>query len=319
MINAEGQKIKKAWLWKYNGMSNEEICARLVKMGVNMYKQKATKIFKNPFYCGLIAHGILDGRVVDGKQEPMVSKEIFFKINEISRNNTRFGVPHKKESEEMPLKVFAKCEACNMGMTGYIVKKKNLYYYKCRKNGCNCNKSVKGLHQLFLNEFARYPIDKTLLKAFAFEYEAIYYQKNKEAIEQKEEATSRLKEIDKIIEDLDEQLYIKKELTKEKYLVLTTKLEKEKEDILKEKAGFEISCSNLAEKIEEAGNLCRQLPELWANGSFEVKTGLQKLFFPGGITYNKKTDTVLTPKINTALTEIARYTGDSSIKKRDLM
>lgn len=179
LINSEGQKIKKAWLWKYNGMSNEEICARLVKLGVNMYKQKATKIFKNPFYCGLIAHGILDGRVVDGKQEPMVSRDIFFKINEISRNNTRFGVPHKKESEEMPLKVFAKCEACNMGMTGYIVKKKNLYYYKCRKNGCNCNKSVKGLHELFLNEFTRYPIDKTLLKAFAYEYETNIIKRTK--------------------------------------------------------------------------------------------------------------------------------------------
>jgi site-specific DNA recombinase len=49
VISAEGQKIKKAWLWKYNGMSNEEIFARLVKMGVNMYKQKATKILRTLF------------------------------------------------------------------------------------------------------------------------------------------------------------------------------------------------------------------------------------------------------------------------------
>lgn len=318
VINAEGQKIKKAWLWKYNGMSNEEICDRLVKMGVNMYKQKISKIFKNPFYCGLIAHGILDGKVAEGKQEKMVSKEMFFKINEITQSSSRFGVPHKRESEEMPLKVFVRCSECNAGMTGYIVKKKNLHYYKCRTKGCNCNKSAKQLHSLFLKVFSNYSINASLLPAFSYEYERNYYKRNKDLIEKKDKTEKRLKEIERIIEDLDEQLYIKKELTREKYQVLTSKLEKEKEEIVKEKSQFGVSTSNLSEKIVQAGELYLKLPDLWANGSHERKTELQKLIFPEGIIYDKKTDTVLTPKINEAIIEIARYTGDSSIMKEGL-
>ncbi len=45
---------------------------------------------------------------------------------------------------------------------------------------------------------------------------------------------------------------------------------------------------------------------------------LQKLVFPEGMSYNRKTDTVLTPKVNEAIMEIARYTGDLSITKKGI-
>ena len=110
VLNDYGKKLKKAWEWKLEGYKNEEIIVMLEKIGIKTYKQRLYKIFKNPFYCGLIAHGILDGRVVEGKHEPMVSKEIFFKVNDIRLNSTKYGVPHKREKEGVPLKVFLKCE-----------------------------------------------------------------------------------------------------------------------------------------------------------------------------------------------------------------
>ena len=58
-------------------MKNEEIIQRLRAMGVKMYKQQLTKLFKKPFYCGIINHGMLDGQVVEGKHEKLISKEIF--------------------------------------------------------------------------------------------------------------------------------------------------------------------------------------------------------------------------------------------------
>jgi site-specific DNA recombinase len=36
---AVGKKIKKAFIWKAEGMKNEEIISRLKAMGVKMYKQ----------------------------------------------------------------------------------------------------------------------------------------------------------------------------------------------------------------------------------------------------------------------------------------
>jgi len=84
-------------------MKNEEIILGLRAMGVPMYKQQLTKIFKKPFYCGLINHGMLNGRIVEGNHEKLVSPEIFLKVNDIHVKSSNYGVPHKKERDELPL------------------------------------------------------------------------------------------------------------------------------------------------------------------------------------------------------------------------
>src|SRR6266540_6825496 len=81
IITEDGQKIKKAFAWKADGMKNEEIIKRLRAMGIPMYKQQLTKIFKNPFYCGIICHNMLDGKVVEGTHEALINPEIFLKVN----------------------------------------------------------------------------------------------------------------------------------------------------------------------------------------------------------------------------------------------
>ena len=45
-------------------------------------------------------------------------------------------------------------------MTGYIVKKKKLHYYKCNKIGCRCNRSAKQMNQLFEKLLRDYQIDE---------------------------------------------------------------------------------------------------------------------------------------------------------------
>ena len=42
---------------------------------------------------------------------------------------------------------------------GYLVKKKELYYYKFRTKGCSCNKSAKALHSTFTEDFRTYQVE----------------------------------------------------------------------------------------------------------------------------------------------------------------
>ena len=69
VVNEVGKKIRKAFQWKAQGMKNEEIILKLRAMGVPMYKQQLTKLFKKPFYCGIISHSMLDGKVIESKHE----------------------------------------------------------------------------------------------------------------------------------------------------------------------------------------------------------------------------------------------------------
>ena len=78
VLNETGKKLKKAFDWKIKGMRNEEIISRLSSCGVKIYKQKLSKIFSNPFYCGIITNKMLEGKVVEGTHEKMISQNVIY-------------------------------------------------------------------------------------------------------------------------------------------------------------------------------------------------------------------------------------------------
>jgi hypothetical protein len=139
--------LKKAFQWKIkNNYSNASIVQGLNKLGLKIDERRISETFKNPFYCGILVSKLLPGEVVEGKHPKIVSKEDFIKINNIQSNHPKV---HADGNEELPLKRFVYCENCKAPLTGFLVKNKGLYYYKCRTKGCNCSKSAKKLHQSF--------------------------------------------------------------------------------------------------------------------------------------------------------------------------
>lgn len=316
VLTEDGKKIKKARAWKLKGMKNEDIVVRLNKMGVPMYKQQIYKIFKNPFYCGLIAHGLLDGKVVEGKHEKMVSQDVFFKIHNLRIASTKYGVPHKKENDAMPLKVFLKCEDCGEPLTGYIVKKKNLYYYKCRKKGCKSNKSVKDMHKLFVHELGKFAVKKEFLDGIAYEMQHAYYAQNKDNAEKETNLNQRLSEVKVEMDRLDEKHYIKEELNKEKYDRMMLKLVAEEKEIYENLAQCSVFISNLSEMIVKAGELSLKLAPLWAESGLIEQETLQKLVYPSGLGYDKKNQAFRTTRINEAFSQIACLSSDLEKMKK---
>jgi site-specific DNA recombinase len=318
VLNDHGKKIKKAWDWKIQGLKNEEIILKLQALGVKMYKQQLHKIFINPFYCGLISHGMLNGKIVDGVHEKMITKEVFMKVNDIVSSSTKYGVPHKLENVHMPLKVFITCSDCRQPFTGYIVKKKNLYYYKCRTNGCKCNKSANTMHDLFANELDKYQIKQDLAAAIQLELENAYYEGNMYSVEKEKELKVRMIELERNIEKLEENYFIKEEMKKETYDRFFAKYREDHKNIQKEMAGCSVSISNLKEMINEATLLCQNLRKIWVDGSISLKEKIQKLIFPSGLVYDKKKGAFRTPELNYIIAEIARLSGDLALMKKGL-
>ena len=318
IVNAEGKHIKKAWEWKIQGMKNEEIIFKLRALGVKMYKQQLHKIFLNPFYCGLIAHGMLNGKVVEGIHEKMITTETFMKVNEIVSGSTKYGVPHKMENIHLPLKVFVECSECNQPFTGYIVKKKNLYYYKCRTKGCKCNRSASSMHELFLSELERYQVKEELMEAVSMELENTYHELNKGREEAGKELTNRMAEVTRNMNKLEEKYFIHEEMGREIYERLRNKLKEELQLIQKEMEHCGISISNLKEMINETIFVCRNLSKIWTDGSISLKEKLQKLVFPAGLIYDKGNSAFRTPEVNLIMALIADSTGGSPKKKKGL-
>ena len=301
VLNEEGRKMKKAFEWKAQGMKNEDIIVRLNKMGVKMYKQKIHKTFMNPFYCGLIAHGMLNGKVVEGKHEPMISKELFMKVNSIITDSPLYGIPHKKENSEIPLKVFVRCSDCGEPFTGYIMKERGIYYYKCRTKGCRCNKNAKQLNNQFLELLQNYSLKQNLVKPFIYHMSHTLSNELKANEDTEKNLRSQLIEVSKKLDTIEEKYFVLNQMDEATFEKFHSKYKTEKEQILMDLAKIANPISNngnMSSLLAKAAEVALKMPELWAKGGADKKEALQKLVFPEGIVYDRHKGAFRTPAIN---------------------
>ena len=318
ILNQDGKRIKRAWEWKIQGMKNEAIVEKLRSLGVNMYKQKIHRIFKNPFYCGMLSHGMLNGKVVEGKHEKMISREVFLKVNNIIENSTRSGIPHKAEDINLPLKVFVWCLDCQQPFTGYIVKKKHLYYYKCRTKGCKCNKSMKEMHSKFESVLSEILLKEELAEPILYQLQHTFDDLSKDGTEKEQVLKGRLTELSKKVDTLEEKYFITGEMNRETFDKFMGRFREEQAEILREIENCGLKISNHTDMIRNALEFCRKLPSIWASGGMRIKEKLQKLLFPDGLAYDRVNGVFRTNTVNSIIAVIARLSGDSALMQKGL-
>ncbi|MBC7418266.1 MAG: recombinase family protein, partial [Pedobacter sp.] len=311
VINKIGQHLKKAFQWKLQGMKNEEILIKLKALGLTTYKQKLSQIFSNPFYCGIIVNKMLNGKSITGIHPAIVSEKDFLAVNDIRKSANKFGVPHKDEIEALPLKVFMKCDHCNKSYTGYVVKKKNLYYYKCRTQGCNCNKNAKDLNndfQTFLDTYTVHPdLIEPLYKLMGEKFEAL----NSTHDEQLKQLKGQKSALQVKIDNLEESYFITKEMSEETYKKFMGKYSEERAKILDAVDTCGKDSSNLSEYYIAALRFSTKLPTVWASSPVSVKEKIQQTIFPEAILYNHKNQAFRTTKVNEVFYHIASLSSDT--------
>ncbi len=314
VVNEKGKLLKKAFLWKANeGMGTEEIRRKLSAMGLKLYPQKIAYIFRNPFYCGLMAHDSLEGKLVEGKHEKLISKEIFLKVNEIINERTH-GYTVKHENDAIPLKGFLKCDHCHTNVPGYIVKKKKLWYYKCRTKGCSNNKSARELHELFKGLLDRMSMNdkyKELIKAQMIK---TYKKLNKENEENMQQIIRQLNEANAKLERLEER-YVLEEITQDMFLKYQSKFKAEVIEIRQKLEKSSVQVSNLEHCVEKVLDYSVNLREMWGSAGYKQMQELQYMIFPQGLYYNKKMNTCRTPEIKSSFLWIAQQSQAITGKK----
>ena len=184
IVNDQGKLLRKAFIMKANlSLANAEIVKKFKKKGLKITEKTLSKYLRNPFYCGLIISPLLPDEIVVGKQQPLVTHEMFLKINNILYTRPE-GRVYNSEDEHLPLKTFIKSLDCKTPYTGYLVISKNLYYYKNRRKGSKENRSAKKLHQTFVDFLGDYQLkDKKLLEPLKEVITRKFIELNKESIE----------------------------------------------------------------------------------------------------------------------------------------
>ncbi len=305
VINQKGQLIKKAFHWKMNeDCSLEEIRKRLAGHGLNLHLSRITEILKNPFYCGILTHNALEGQIVEGIHEKLISREVFLRVNKIYQQNSTAGYSHKEDNKDIPLKRFLHCHQCKEPMRGYIAKKWNIPYYKCNTKGCKNNRNAKHIHNQFTATLQDYTIDSSLQPILKDQLS----QTLQHLLKGQEETNTALKkkkeELNQKIERLEER-YVLEEISGELYHKYLPKLQEEQIKIETELVQTKKGLSKQEEMVDKIVELAQNLPQLWQQSDYYNKQKLQYLVFPKGMEYDRKNDVCRSEEVNPLFLYIA--------------
>ena len=308
--NEDSKYIKQAFELIAKGIFNQrEVIKKLKEDGFTIAKTSLAKVLRNHlYYGGVFIKGYNNEKecILNGIHQPIISKELFFKVQDVLDNkNNKFKITHKKINEKFPLRGFLICPECNKPLTASTSKGRGKYYtyYHCF-NPCSTRykldivdawfdeflKSVKledSIQQLFLEV-----IKERLIKdSQSNDIGPKHYQKIRE-LEEK-----MVKIQDMFIDDkIDKQAY--------------DQSKKRCEEMLEELRGKEQTEMDKKAVFNVYKDVFKELSKLdinYQNASVEDKRSLIGSIFPNNFQFEK--NKVRTADVNPILLKISRING----------
>ncbi len=311
VVNETGQIIKKIFYWKAKErLPNVEIQQRLKAYKLDYCLRRIAEILVNPFYCGKMAHKALEGEVVDGKHEKLISEAIFLEANNIMAEK-KLGLQTKKERREIALKRFIRCSECNKPMRGYFATGYDVPYYKCNTKGCKCNRNANDLNNQFESLLDHFKVNDDYMPLIK-EQMLITFQEHNASLQENEAAIKRQLTDLQIKLDRLEERFILEELTAELYHKYKSKFDAEMEQIHLQMKQNKIEMSKIEDYIAFSLMCCSNLSKMWASGDYTQRQELQNALFEGGIVYDRQKDECRSTGDNEFITAIAELSNSLS-------
>ena len=299
-VTEEGRLIQDAFRMKADeNLTNEEIRAKMKARGLDISKQNWSNIFGNIFYAGYFSHNFLEGDVIKGPHEPMVSLEDFMKINGmLSETHTR-GYEVKRDKEYAPLLGSLRCPVCGGNLTASVSTKmkkkygKEVGYYVCSRKGCKCNASTKIVNQRFEEWLDGVSLPESCEAILRAQLERAFPILNKSSMEEVKALRTNLT---KVKGDIDIMEYKLSTATTSKnqeiYERQLAKAEAERDEILRQLEERDKSILNLSDYVNSGLEIKDNMLKLWQLGNLSQKKRVQTMIFPDGLVYDKKNDDI---------------------------
>ena len=299
-INEEGKLIQKAFQMKANeNLSNEEIRANMKKLGLNLKKQRWSNIFRNIFYAGYFSHPFLQGEIVEGPHEPLVSLDDFLKINGIVQQSHGRGYEIKGEREYAPLLGVIRCPVCGHNLTASLSTKmrkkygREIGYYMCGRQHCRINVATKKANAGFEQLLSGMALPEAYTEALKAQLKKAFPVLNQEGVEVLSALKTNLSHIETEISRIEYNLATAPTAKVQAICMKELeKLEGEKAEIQREIQEKDKTLLNLDEYIDFALNLKDNILKLWQIASLPHKRSLQNLAFPDGVVWDKENEVI---------------------------
>ena len=318
--NDDAKYIQEAFeLMATGNYRRNEILYKLKAKGFNTSKTAFAKVLDNHlYYGGVFIKAYKDEKetIVDGIHEPIITKALFDKAQQVMYNRKRGNqkVP-KAHNENFPLKGFLLCPVCNKQMRASTSKGRTQYYsyYHC-VSPCKGRYTSEEVHDM-VNAFLS---DITFDKQFQELYFEIIKEKLTEETKQKALGAKHYENLNSIEDKLIklQDLYIDGDMDKAGYESAKQRYENIRAELKSKEATSEDS-KKLIELYKTATEKFVSIDCQYDNSDLEHKRRIIGSIFEKEIRFENKK--VRTASLNPILNEIASINrGLRAKKKKDL-
>jgi hypothetical protein len=251
--------------------------------GVPLSKQSLDDMFRDPFYAGIIRDPWAD-REYPGRHIPLVSREVFAKVQGVIRRRAR-SVRHERVQPELPLRMFARCPSCEHYVSGGLSRGRSRYYpyYRCFNKACGspANYRTSIVHDEFVTFLASISPDRTRIVRVVDAVTAA--ARNRVEVDRglSERRTLELRRLEQQGEQLI-QMRMENLLTTEEFMTQKTRITTRRQDLEAEGEGNPTNEREMGDLIDEICDPIAKLGETWLDIPPPVKQRFQQSVLPKG-------------------------------------
>ncbi len=253
------------------------------KAGSGVPKQTFSRIIRNPLYCGYVVSGQLRAK---GAHEPLISEQLFDTVQDML--NGKRSVPHKRQSEDFPLRGFVRCAACDKPLTAGWSRGRNQKYarYWCWTKGCG----AVGIRRDELEEGFLWLLDflqptQELLDLLPEIAEAHWKVRREVTESERRQLNTHLADATTLHRKAVEA-FLAGKLSQADFDAVKLSTEKDKEAIAVRLKALESEQSTMESLIEQARREVMDLCKTWKEAGLKQRQELQRVVFPEGLVYS---------------------------------
>jgi site-specific DNA recombinase len=281
-------------LYASGTMSRAELLRQLTNLGLRtqagkkLTAQTLEKLLRNPAFAGWVeipSWGVKNR----GTWEPLVSQELFDRVQDIMDGKRIAVVPHIRNNEDFPLRVFVRCGACGTPLAGSWNKGRSKRYpnYRCRNANCKAVHIRKeALERQFLHFLHRMTPSEDFRLLFHDIVIESWNRKQAEAQAQVSGIRLRLSALTGRKNTLVDK-YLDGKVTEQTYGEQVERLSGEIAEATAALREAERADEQVEDLLIFADRLLSDPAGIWTRASLDMRQRLQTVLFPSGLTYSQ--------------------------------
>jgi hypothetical protein len=246
--------------------------------------QSFSQMVRNPVYMGWIHSG---ENKVKGNFEALVSEELFITVQDVL-SGRRVPVPHKRVSEDFPLRGFVRCAKCDRLLTaGWARGRGKLYArYWCYNKTCTrVGISREGLENHFVGLLAMMQPTAELIAKLPDIAESNWKVRRKRIEDEQRTLQNRLNENNALnLRAIEAR--IKGDLSADDFEKFKGANNKTISDIEEQLKALQSECFTMAQLMADARRSIVNLAKTWLEADLARRQEIQTALFPDGLVFS---------------------------------